>query len=802
MDARISLTKKQLENEGYRLRADWIRETIHGISDAALQMRKCKQNCLTEDFKKIGDCPPSCCFRCVPSSCVLSGKFVLQVSGYVDITQPDTLRLNISGNNGMLKLFLTDGAHDVFAFEHSPIRALRQQLSAGMKICVQSPKTERGLMLLTSENTFVLGGSVSTMARAREVSQEYALLRSKRKLPDSEHARYRAKIRRALEGTLSDEDSANAEVPDDDLLALLEDEDVEGVGATDEPIQRRGLVQRPSDGRARTQAALQCGSSNAMISDRNSPRRAAGGELETDFGEDGVQPVQSLPSNSLSSTFSRVQQPATTSTPVVAPRFSAGFQQSRAAFNANQHQGFTASHGTGGNGSYAPGVGGHKSWGDLDADDGNVDWDVEMDFDENQEEMEREIAIEMEIEREREEQEKASRARDQAQERYHADICARNENGTLDEMPKRPRTQQHQHRTKHQSSLWGINKREGKVMEDPTRNISQIGSVPLGENMDTNGGDDSGSMPSSPPSPPPLSPPASPPVPPTSSSATAVRQLACEQLAKVPNSPTAADMEDTVAFVELSDDGTEDLTEPPSVPQHDLRGNSVSGTLRNSRSPPTAGGTTTTSHGTTRVGVSSGTHPRPVHEADDTDKYMNKRSSGGGTRSKSVTDDNDDFALALQGICDGMSQDASQSVFSVKELADAIRRRETFTHPVLVKGKLESDGKWVSRLCTISVFLNNNPEKPLVVYALPKFLSQFSIRSEESFMAAYNRVCKAQKEQVMCDAETKMLVGKTIKAALNFVKHNSHREFRKIRLVPTPEGEEAAGPLMLESVDD
>ena len=59
----------------------------------------------------------------------------------------------------MLKMRITDGVREYYAIEHGCIPSLSVTLKPGVKIAVTNVRVEKGLMLLNSTNTTVLGGS-------------------------------------------------------------------------------------------------------------------------------------------------------------------------------------------------------------------------------------------------------------------------------------------------------------------------------------------------------------------------------------------------------------------------------------------------------------------------------------------------------------------------------------------------------------------------------------------------------------------------------------------------------------------
>ena len=99
---------------------------------------------------------------------VLAGPAVLQVNDLVDVannyeerTAPPQGR---AIPRGMFKLVLTDGRQQVNGFEFSRINELRNDSPKGIKVMVQNVRVERGVLVLTSNNTVVLGGDAAALS--------------------------------------------------------------------------------------------------------------------------------------------------------------------------------------------------------------------------------------------------------------------------------------------------------------------------------------------------------------------------------------------------------------------------------------------------------------------------------------------------------------------------------------------------------------------------------------------------------------------------------------------------------------
>jgi hypothetical protein len=85
----------------------------------------------------------------------------------------------------MLLLSLTDGKELISAFEYRRIPDLELgKLVKGLKLALQCPDVRRGHLLLTSDNTRVLGGGFCTENIVMDVGEESLVLR-KRPVPES-----------------------------------------------------------------------------------------------------------------------------------------------------------------------------------------------------------------------------------------------------------------------------------------------------------------------------------------------------------------------------------------------------------------------------------------------------------------------------------------------------------------------------------------------------------------------------------------------------------------------------------------
>eukprot|EP01103_Thecamoeba_quadrilineata_P003984 TRINITY_DN13713_c0_g1_i1.p1 TRINITY_DN13713_c0_g1~~TRINITY_DN13713_c0_g1_i1.p1 ORF type:complete len:191 (+),score=33.38 TRINITY_DN13713_c0_g1_i1:3-575(+) len=96
----------------------------------------------------------------------LTGYCLLQIDEIINIAESIENRFSDTSNR-FLKFSLTDGHQRVFAIEYRPIPALSANTPPGTKILIREVRVLRGLLLLTSGNVKVLGGSVEALGNIR-----------------------------------------------------------------------------------------------------------------------------------------------------------------------------------------------------------------------------------------------------------------------------------------------------------------------------------------------------------------------------------------------------------------------------------------------------------------------------------------------------------------------------------------------------------------------------------------------------------------------------------------------------------
>jgi hypothetical protein len=154
------------------LRADpaWVASTCSKTGPADAVADELLAAATRRDLRKIvsaGSLPPI-----NTDSARLAGPFLLQVSSCEDVSQPQAERAAAAAASGgaaaaaassglhrALKLHITDGRQEVFAFELRKITSAPAPIPVGAKLLVKSVDVRHGLLLLTTENTLYLGGS-------------------------------------------------------------------------------------------------------------------------------------------------------------------------------------------------------------------------------------------------------------------------------------------------------------------------------------------------------------------------------------------------------------------------------------------------------------------------------------------------------------------------------------------------------------------------------------------------------------------------------------------------------------------
>ncbi|CAM9636227.1 unnamed protein product, partial [Discosporangium mesarthrocarpum] len=100
----------------------------------------------------------------------IKGKFVVQVENAKDIAKSFEQREGSSSHH-TLKLAVGDGKQTVVALEYRRIQGMSSNPSPGLKLFISCPWVRRGVLLLSEENTVVLGGEVPSLVEARAIAR-------------------------------------------------------------------------------------------------------------------------------------------------------------------------------------------------------------------------------------------------------------------------------------------------------------------------------------------------------------------------------------------------------------------------------------------------------------------------------------------------------------------------------------------------------------------------------------------------------------------------------------------------------
>eukprot|EP00752_Nemacystus_decipiens_P009171 g8192.t1 len=165
---------------GVHLRQDWVKHCLQagrGSSDPGSVgsggRRQAQEDVyrtfLACDLREAGEaCLPAGVGDMVKER--VRGKMVVQVENATDIAKSFEQREKVDGGSfhHTLKLAVGDGRQTVAAFEYRRIQGLVADPPPGLKLLLVEPWVRRGILLLSSDNTTVLGGEVSSLVEARE----------------------------------------------------------------------------------------------------------------------------------------------------------------------------------------------------------------------------------------------------------------------------------------------------------------------------------------------------------------------------------------------------------------------------------------------------------------------------------------------------------------------------------------------------------------------------------------------------------------------------------------------------------
>ncbi|CAM9154732.1 unnamed protein product [Scytosiphon promiscuus] len=161
---------------GVHLRQDWIKHCLQASGERRRQQSEAQEGVyrtfLACDLREAGE-------ACLPAGIAgmvkqrVRGKMVVQVENATDIAKNFEQREKTDGSSPhhTLKLALGDGRQTVAAFEYRRIQGLVADPAPGLKLLLVEPWVRRGILLLSSENTTVLGGEVSSLVEARDTAR-------------------------------------------------------------------------------------------------------------------------------------------------------------------------------------------------------------------------------------------------------------------------------------------------------------------------------------------------------------------------------------------------------------------------------------------------------------------------------------------------------------------------------------------------------------------------------------------------------------------------------------------------------
>ncbi|CAB1117694.1 unnamed protein product [Ectocarpus sp. CCAP 1310/34] len=186
MDVHQTATRvrQSLTGLGVHLQLDWVKHCLEagggmdpGVSGNGQRQQSEAQEgvyrtFLACDLREAGEaCLPAGVGSMVKER--VKGKMVVQVENARDIAKNLEQREKVDGSSAhhTLKLALGDGRQTVAAFEYKRVQGLVADPPLGLKLLLVEPWVRRGILLLSSENTTVLGGEVSSLVEAREAAR-------------------------------------------------------------------------------------------------------------------------------------------------------------------------------------------------------------------------------------------------------------------------------------------------------------------------------------------------------------------------------------------------------------------------------------------------------------------------------------------------------------------------------------------------------------------------------------------------------------------------------------------------------
>ncbi|CAM9725268.1 unnamed protein product [Ectocarpus sp. 6 AP-2014] len=184
MQQTATRVRQSMAGLGVHLRLDWVKHCLEaggGMDPGAIGNGQRQQSEAQEgvyrtflacDLREAGEaCLPAGVGGMVKER--VKGKMVVQVENARDIAKNLEQREKVDGSSAhhTLKLALGDGRQTVAAFEYRRVQGLVADPPLGLKLLLVEPWIRRGILLLSSENTTVLGGEVSSLVEARETAR-------------------------------------------------------------------------------------------------------------------------------------------------------------------------------------------------------------------------------------------------------------------------------------------------------------------------------------------------------------------------------------------------------------------------------------------------------------------------------------------------------------------------------------------------------------------------------------------------------------------------------------------------------
>ncbi|CAM9366240.1 unnamed protein product [Ectocarpus sp. 12 AP-2014] len=183
MQQTATRVRQSMAGLGVHLRLDWVKHCLEaggGMDPGASGNGQRQQSEAQEgvyrtflacDLREAGEaCLPAGVGGMVKER--VKGKMVVQVENARDIAKNLEQREKVDGSSAhhTLKLALGDGRQTVAAFEYKRVQGLVADPPLGLKLLLVEPWVRRGILLLSSDNTTVLGGEVSSLVEARETA--------------------------------------------------------------------------------------------------------------------------------------------------------------------------------------------------------------------------------------------------------------------------------------------------------------------------------------------------------------------------------------------------------------------------------------------------------------------------------------------------------------------------------------------------------------------------------------------------------------------------------------------------------